>query len=58
MNISVIIGMMAEISMRAKILKQKLKKSPETVVEILGDIESLEEEMLVCIANFERQINR
>ena len=44
--------------MKAKILRNRLKKSPEMVVEILKDIERLEEEMLLCVVNFERQIDR
>ena len=58
MKTSVIIGMMSEIAMKAKILRNRLKKSPEMVVEILKDIERLEEEMLLCVVNFERQIDR
>lgn len=50
---AVIIGTMAEISMKAKLLKERLKKHPELVVEILDYIDLLEIEMLLCLSEFE-----
>jgi len=46
--------MMAEIAMKAKILQEKLKKSPGSVFEILGKLERLEEEMVLCLFELER----
>ena len=47
-------GMMAEIAMKAKILRERLQKSPGSVFEILGKLERLEEEMVLCLFELER----
>lgn len=41
-----ILGMMAEVLMKAKLLRQKLKKNPNLLVEILNSMDSLEDEMV------------
>jgi hypothetical protein len=50
---NVVLGMMAEIAMKAKLLKKRLKDDPNCVVEVLRKIDVLEEEMLVCLVEFE-----
>jgi hypothetical protein len=51
---SVLLGMMAEIAMKAKMLREKLKNKPESVFEILVETERLEEEMVLCLFEFEK----
>ncbi len=51
-NRAIIIGTMAEICMKAKILREKLKKNPNSIVDILKSIENLEEEMILCVEKF------
>lgn len=46
--------MMAEIAMKARILKKRLKDDPNSVVDILRKIDVLEDEMLVCLVEFEK----
>jgi hypothetical protein len=46
--------MMAEIAMKARILREKLKKNPDSVFEVLGKLEFLEEEMILCLFEFEK----
>ena len=46
--------MMAEIAMKAKILKKRLREDPNSVVEILRLIDKLEDDMLVCLEEFDR----
>ena len=58
MKRSLIIGMMAEIAMKAKLLKQKLKKNPESIVDILKSIDVLERDMAICMVKFEDAIAR
>ena len=58
MEKSVFVGVLAEISMRAKILKSKLKDSPNSVQEILFAIERLEDELLEAIFNFDSQAHK
>ena len=50
--------MMAEIAMKAKLLKQKLKKNPESIVDILKSIDVLERDMAICMVKFEDAIAR
>lgn len=49
---SVFVGILAEISMKAKILRQRLKKEPDAVEEILAKIERLEDELLEAVGFF------
>jgi len=49
---AIVIGIMSEICMKAKILRDKLKKNPDLVEELLESLESLEEEMVVCVNKF------
>jgi hypothetical protein len=49
---SVFVGVLAEISMKAKILRQRLKKEPESVEKILAQIERLEDELLEAFGFF------
>ncbi len=51
-----VLGMMAEIAMKAKILRKKLSDDPNAVVEILSKIDRLEEEMLFCLEEFEKSL--
>jgi hypothetical protein len=46
--------MMAEIAMKAKILRERLRKSPESVLEVLGKLERLEGDMVFCLFELER----
>jgi hypothetical protein len=50
---NVVQGVLAEISMRAKLLRASLERDPSSVEEILAKIEALEEELLgvvkVCL---------
>lgn len=39
-------GVLAEISMRAKLLRSRLKEDPSAVEEVLSKIEALEDELL------------
>jgi hypothetical protein len=45
--------MMSEICMKAKILREKLKRDPESAPEVFKSIESLESEMILCVSKFE-----
>lgn len=49
---SVFLGVIAEISMKAKILRERLKKNPESVEQIIGQIEALEDELLETLGFF------
>jgi hypothetical protein len=46
-------GVLAEISMRAKLLRASLERDPSSVEEVIAKIEALEEELLgvvkVCL---------
>lgn len=44
--------MMSEICMKAKILREKIKKQPHKFNEIIENLESLEEEMVLCVEKF------
>jgi hypothetical protein len=50
---NVVQGVLAEISMRAKLLRASLERDPSSVEEVLAKIEALEEELLgvvkVCL---------
>lgn len=52
MDNSVFIGVLSEISMRAKILRERLRDDPDSVFDILPSIERLEDELLMAISNF------
>lgn len=58
MKRSVIIGMMAEIAMKSKLLKQRLKEDPEAIFDILRSIDVLERDMAICMVKFEDAIAR
>lgn len=45
-------GVIAEISMKAKILRERLKKNPESVEDIMARIEALEDELLEAFGFF------
>jgi hypothetical protein len=47
---NVVLGMMEEIRMRARILRQKLRESPQDISEIIAKTKILEEEMIICLA--------
>lgn len=53
MERSVFVGVLAEITMKAKILRAKLKDDPDSVCQILESIERLEDELFEAIFNFE-----
>lgn len=42
--------MMEEIRMKARMLRQKLKESPEDLSEIISKTRTLEEEMILCLS--------
>lgn len=46
--------MMAEIAMKAKILRERLRKNPGSVFEILVKLKRLEEETVLCLFELER----
>ena len=48
--------MMAEIVMKAKILRKKLSDNPNDIVEILCKINRLEDDMLFCLEEFEKSL--
>lgn len=50
---SILLGIMSEICMKAKILHQKLRNDPNTAEEIFAVLDDLEEEMLLCVSKFE-----
>ncbi len=52
MEKSVFFGVLAEISMRAKILRERLRKEPESVEEVIFKIEGLEDELLEAVSFF------
>lgn len=56
MKRTVVIGMMAEIVMKAKILRKKLSDNPNDIVEILCKINRLEDDMLFCLEEFEKSL--
>jgi hypothetical protein len=43
---NVVQGVLAEISMRARLLRASLERDPSSVKEVLAKIEALEEELL------------
>lgn len=52
MEKSIFFGVLAEISMRAKILRERLKKDPDSVEEVISKIEGLEDELLEVVSFF------
>jgi hypothetical protein len=50
--------MMAEIAMKSKLLKQRLKEDPEAIFDILRSIDVLERDMAICMVKFEDAIAR
>lgn len=58
MEQSVFVGVLAEIAMKAKILKEKLKNDPGSVFDVLYSIERLEDELLLSISNFESGLHK
>lgn len=52
MNKAVFFGVLAEISMKARILRERLKSSPESVDDILRQICRLEDELMGAIGRF------
>lgn len=46
-------GVIAEISMKAKLLKRRLKKDPDSVERVLGEIERLEDELLDAFRQYQ-----
>lgn len=52
MDRKVIQGILAEISMRAKILKSKLKDDPSSVEDVLRKLELLEDEFMALFGFF------
>jgi len=53
---SILLGIMSEICIKARILGEKLKKNPDMAHEIFELMDALEEEMLACAAKFESQL--
>lgn len=53
MEISVILGMIAEVAMKARLLRERLKKCPESVSEVSVRLDVLEQEMFLCMIEFE-----
>jgi len=43
---AVFVGIVDEMSMRVKILKEKMRNDPDSIESVLGQIESLEDEVL------------
>jgi hypothetical protein len=50
---SILLGIMSEICIKAKILHQKLKNDPDAAEEVFTILDALEEEMLLCVSKFE-----
>lgn len=48
-------GVIAEISMSAKLLKRRLRKDPDSVERVLGEIERLEDELMDAYDQYERE---
>lgn len=46
--------MMAEIVMKARLLRQKLRKNPAKVVEVHKSIDKLENEMVACLLKLDK----
>jgi len=47
---NVILGMMEEIRMKARMLREKLKENPQDLSEIISKTRVLEEEMILCLS--------
>ena len=58
MKTPVVIGMMSEICMKAKMLRNKLKDDPDSVREVHFALDRLEEDMVECLAEFESSMTR
>lgn len=56
MKTSVVLGMIAEIAMKAKILRQKLRSDPKMVKEVHKSLDLLEFEMFMCMLEFEKSM--
>lgn len=54
METAVLLGMIAEITMKAKMLRQKLRSNPKKVKEIHKSLDLLEFEMFVCMLEFDK----
>lgn len=50
--------MIAEIAMKARLLRARLKKDPDSVVEVAMRLDVLEHEMFLCMVEFEDLISR
>lgn len=48
-------GVIAEISMRAKLLKKKIRDNPDSVDSVIVEIERLEDELLEAFQSFEKK---
>lgn len=45
--------MMAEVAMKARLLRARLKKDPDSLSEVLIRLDALEQEMFLCMIEFE-----
>jgi len=54
---SVFIGMLAEISMKAKMLKGRLREDPDSVEDVIWEIERLEGDLLDAVVEFGSEID-
>jgi hypothetical protein len=48
----VFIGVLSEISIKAKILRARLKEHPDSVEDVIGRLERLEEDLLRAVCDF------
>jgi membrane-bound lytic murein transglycosylase MltF len=53
-----LLGMIAEVAMKARMLRAKLKKDPDSVVEVATRLEALEQEMFLCMVEFDEIVPR
>lgn len=53
MEVSVVLGMIAEVAMKARLLRERLKKNPDSVSEVSIRLDALEQEMFLCMIEFE-----
>jgi len=54
---SVFIGVLAEISMKAKLLKSRLSSDPDCVEDVIWEIERLEGDLLDAVCEFGSEID-
>lgn len=50
--------MMAEIAMKARMLREKIRSNPGSISEVLESLKVLEADMFICLLEFEDSMAR